>query len=242
MKKKIAMLLSGLLFLGNTGALAVEDVIANNIGYKTEHLMQEKDVSKKTPTNLVLTTPTLNTVIEYNVIEVMFAENFSTRTAKVGDRIGFPISGGLKTTEGTVVLPEGSKLEAEVTGIIKPKSFNRSGKVMLNFDRVITPDGKVIPFSGKLYSEKQFLSRGKANALGKGLASTLGAGAIGIGAGCGIGVAASAVIIGGFAIGLPVGIAVGALAGFVTPGLHYKAKPGDKILIQLTDNLKVQHD
>ena len=61
MKKKIAMLLSGLLFLGNTGALAAEDVIANNIGYRTEHLMQEKKVSEKAPTDLVLTTPTLNT-------------------------------------------------------------------------------------------------------------------------------------------------------------------------------------
>lgn len=126
----------------------------------------------------------------------------------------------------------------EIVGIQLPKSFNRSGKATLKFNYIETPDGQRLPLKAKLYG-KDFLSRGKLNALGKGLGTTLGASAIGIGAGCGIGVAASAVIIGGFAIGLPVGFAIGAIAGLVTPGLHYKAKAGDKLLIQLTDDLTV---
>ena len=205
-----------------------------------EHLKSNKEVSKKSPTNVVITSATLNSIIEYNVLEIEFAENLSTKDAKVGDRVGFLIQGGLQTQEGSSLLPDGSQIEAEIVNIEKPKSFNRSGKVTLCFDTVVLPDGRKIPLKAKLYSKKEFLSRGKLNALGKGLGTTLGTGAIATGAGCGIGAAAGAVIVGGFAIGLPVGIAVGALAGLCTPGLHYKAKPGDKILIQLTDNLDIQ--
>ena len=206
---------------------------------QTEHLVQPEKVAKKSPTNVVVTTKTINSIVEYNLIELSFAENFSTKTAKVGDEVGFMLDCGLKTQEGTVILPEGSQVIAKVTEIEKPKSFNRSGKVSLCFEKVVLPDGRSIPINAQVYSKNGKLYRGKLNALGKGLGTTLGSSAVGIGAGCGIGVAAGAVCIGGFAIGLPVGFAVGALAGLCTPGLHYKAKPGDKITIQLTDNLNL---
>ena len=231
MKKLISLLLLSAFFSMNYG-------FAASLNGNMEHLAQPKKVEKKSPTNLVTTTSAYATVIEYNVIEVTFAQDFSTKSAQVGDEIGFLLNDGLKTQEGTVILPAGSKLIGQVIGIEKPKSFNRSGKVTLKFDYIETPDDQRIPLKAKLY-KKDFLSRGKLNALGKGLGTTLGTTAVGVGAGCGIGVAASAVVVGGLAIGLPVGLAVGAIAGFVTPGLHYKAKAGDKLMIQLTDDLTV---
>lgn len=236
MKKLISTLLLLVFSMMNAGSFAVAGEL------KTEHLNNSKSVKKVTPTNVVMTSSKSKTILEYNVIEASFAQNFSTKDAKVGDTIGFLINESLYTTDGTEVLPEGSILQADVVKIIKPKSFNRSGKVEIAFSRIILPDGRNIPFDAKVYSKKPYLSRGKLNAFGKGLGSTLGAGAIATGAGCGIGVAAGAVIIGGFAIGLPVGIAVGALGCLVTPGLHYKAKQGDKILIQLTDNLEIKQN
>ena len=230
MKKLIALFLLTTFFTMNYG-------IASEAA-KTEHIVQPEKVEKKSPTNLVIKTPATATIREYNVIEVTFGEDFSTKNAKVGDELGFLLNDGLVTKEGTVILPQGTTLIGEIIGIESPKSFNRSGKVTLKFNYIETPDNQRIPLKAKLYG-KEFLSRGKLNALGKGLGTTLGASAIGIGAGCGIGVAASAVIIGGFAIGLPVGFAIGALAGLVTPGLHFKAKAGDKLLIQLTDDLTV---
>ena len=210
--------------------------IADSLNY--EHISQPKKVAKKSPTNLVTTSSDAVTVVEYNVIEATFAQDFSTKTAQVGDDIGFLLNDGLKTVEGTQILPPGTKLAGKVIGIKRPKSFNRSGKVTVKFEYFETPDGQTYPVNAKLF-KKDFLSRGKLNALGKGLGTTLGTTAVGVGAGCGIGVAASAVVVGGLAIGLPIGIVVGAIAGFVTPGLHYKAKAGDKILIQLTGDLKV---
>lgn len=240
MKKIIAtFLLSTFAFMGiNTAAFAYEQG-ANAKQVRTEHLMVPKKVKKKSPTDVVVSTNVLTSVIEYNVIEVTFAENFSTKDYKVGDEVGFLLNNGLTTNEGTEILPQGSQIVASVSEIVKPKSFNRSGKVLLLFHSVVLPDGKVLPLNAKVFQKKEMLSRGKLNALGKGMGSTLAGVGIGIGAGCGIGVAAGAVIVGGFAIGLPVGFAIGAIAGLVTPGLHYKAKAGDKLLIQLTDDLDV---
>lgn len=232
MKKLIALFLL-------TSFLGLNYVSAADINGATEHLSQPEKVEKKTPTNIVTKTPAYATVLEYNVIEVTFAEDFSTKTAQVGDEIGFLLNNGLRTKEGTIILPQGSTLIGQVIGIQQPKSFNRSGKVTMQFNYIETPDKQRIPLKAKLF-KKDYLSRGKLNALGKGLGTTLGTTAVGVGAGCGIGVAAGAVVIGGLAIGLPVGLAVGAIAGFVTPGLHYKAKAGDKILIQLTDDLSVK--
>lgn len=240
MKKSICTFLLGTFLFTNFGGFSYAEVSKPANCVQTEHLEQTKEVAKKSPTDIVVKTPTLNTIIEYNVIEISYAENFTTKTAKVGDRVGFLLNCGLNTKEGSKVLPDGTQIEAEVISVTKPKSFNRSGKVVLCFDTIVLPDGRRFPLNAKLYAKKQQLSRGKLNALGKGLGTTLGAGAIATGAGCGIGAAASAVIVGGFAIGLPVGIAVGALAGLCTPGLHYKAKPGDTLLIQLTENLNIK--
>lgn len=236
MKKQICSLLLGVfLFINGGVSMAASNCI------QTEHLKQSKELAKKSPTDIVITTPQLNTIIEYNVIEVEFAQDFSTKTAKVGDRVGFLLNCGLQTREGTVVVPAGSRIEAEVLSIKKPKSFNRSGKVILCFDTIVLPNGCKLPLKAKVYSKKQELSRGKLNAFGKGLGGVLGTAAVATGAGCGIGVAASAVVVGGLAIGLPVGVAVGALGFLCTPGLHYKAKPGEKLYIQLTDNLQLQN-
>ena len=64
--------------------------------------------------------------------------------------------------------------------------------------------------------------------------------AVGTAAGCGIGIAAGAVVVGGLAIGMPIGFAVGGAIGLITPGLTYRAKAGDKVEIQLLDNLDIQ--
>lgn len=234
MKKLIALMLLSMFMTMNYG-------IAATTNQTMEHLSLSEKTEKKAQTTLVATTPAYATILEYNIIEVTFADDFSSKYAMEGDEIGFLLNDGLKTKEGTVILPQGTVLKGQIIGIQKPKSFNRSGKVTLKFENFELPDGRKIPLSAKLF-KKDYLSRGKLNALGKGLGSTLGASAIGIGAGCGIGVAAGAVIVGGFAVGLPIGFAVGALAGLVTPGLHYKAKAGDKLLIQLTDDLTIENN
>jgi len=205
-----------------------------------EHVKLPKKLYKKTPTNIVNSTADKTEIVSYNTLPVSFAQDFNSKYANIGDEVVFILDECLMTCEGTEVLPAGTKFVAEICDIARPKAFNRSGKVYLNFKYIELPDGTQYCIKAKLFNQKDFLSRGKLNALGKGLGTTLGGMAVGTGAGCGIGVAAGSVIIGGFAIGMPVGFALGAAAGLVTPGLYYKAKAGDKINIQLLDSLVVE--
>jgi hypothetical protein len=239
MKKFIAILLCSL-FINMSipvGVFAQDDC---SDCVKVEHMQLPEKLAKKTPTNIVNTSEIETEILPYNTLEVSFAEAFNSKYAKVGDEIVFILQDCLRTQEGTEVLPASTKFVAEICNIERPKSFNRSGKIYLDFKYLELPDGTQKFIKAKVFNKKDFLSRGKLNGWGKGLGTTLGGMAIGTGAGCGIGVAAGAVIIGGFAIGMPVGFAVGAAAGLLTPGLYYKAKAGDKIIIQLLDNVVIE--
>ena len=233
MKKILLLALCTMLINATSLAFAADTV-------STEHLKLPKDLAKKTPTNIVNTSDVLVSVLEYNTMQLTFAEDFTSKTAKVGDEIPFMLKNGAYTNEGTEILPPSSKVVARISQIEKPRAFNRSGKVHLDFKYVELPNGTQIPIDAKLFGKKDFLYRGKLNAIGKGIGSTLGGMAIGTAAGCGIGIAAGAVIVGGFAIGMPIGFAVGGAIGLITPGLNYKAKAGDKVDIQLLDDLNIQ--
>ena len=233
MKKILSLILCAMFINMTSVAFAVNDTTV-------EHMKLPKKLAKKTPTNVVNTSDVLVSVLEYNTMQLTFAEDFTSKTAKVGDEIPFLLEKGAYTNEGTEILPPSTKVIAKISQIEKPKAFNRSGKVHLDFKYVELPDGTQIPIEAKLFGKKDFLYRGKLNAIGKGVGSTLGGMAIGTAAGCGIGIAAGAVIVGGFAIGMPVGFAVGAAIGLMTPGLNYRAKAGDKVNIQLLDDLNIQ--
>ncbi len=233
MRKIVSFILSLMLFNVTSLAIAEEAVT-------TEHLKLPRKLAKKTPTNIVNTSDMLISVLEYNTMQLTFAEDFTSKTANVGDEITFILKNGAYTTEGTEILPPSSRFIAKISQIDRPKAFNRSGKVYLDFKYVELPNGTQIPIKAKIFNKKDFLYRGKLNAIGKGVGSTLGGMAIGTAAGCCIGIAAGAVIVGGFAIGMPVGFAVGGAIGLLTPGLNYRAKAGDKVNIQLLDDLNIQ--
>ena len=238
MKKIVALFLCCLFaYVSFPVQLAMAETQAEDV--HIEHLVVPKKLAKKSPVDVVNVSTDKIQVLPYNTLQLTFAQAFNSKNAAVGDNIVFLLNNGLKTKEGTQVLPSGTKFIAEIVDVKKPKAFNRSGKIYLKFNSIEYPSGEQQAVTAKIFNKKEFLSRGKMNALGKGLGSTLGGMAIGTAAGCGIGIAASAVIVGGFAIGMPVGFAVGAAAGLMTPGLYYKAKAGDKINIQLTDNLYI---
>ena len=236
MKKIIALMLCSLFMYMSFPIQAVRADI-NTQDVKAEHLVLPKKVAKKTPTNIVNVSDKEIKILPYNTLQLTFAQAFNSKNAQVGDEVVFLMNEGLRTQEGTVVLPAATKVVANIEKVDSPKMFNKSGKIYLTFKYIEEPNGTQHALYARVAGKKEFLSRGKLNSLGKGLGSTLGGMAIGTGAGCGIGVAAGAVVVGGLAIGLPVGFAVGAAAGLITPGLYYKAKAGDKVNIQLTNEV-----
>ena len=193
---------------------------------------------KRSKIDLVKVSPCGNIIQKENLLVVNFAQNFNSKYYKTGDYVQFNFECDLKTCEGTLLIPANSSLIARITCIESPKWFSRNAKVFMEFTHILLCDGTNIPVAMKLASKKKYMQEGAKETTGKIAAYTLSIGAIGAGLGAAIGVAAGHTIT-GLIIGGSVGGGVGLVSGIVSPGLHYKAKKGEAILLELEDNLKL---
>lgn len=231
MIKKIlsTTLLSTFLF-SNIQIASAFDYLDNDI----EHMQ----ISENSKINLVKVTPCGNIIQKENYIVVNFAQNFNSKYYKVGDFVQFSFDNDLKTLEGTLLIPCNSSLIARITCIETPKWFSRNAKVFMEFTHILLPDGQNIPVSVQLASKKKYLQEGAKETAGKIAAYTLSIGGVGAGLGSAIGVAAGHTIT-GLIIGGSVGGGVGLVSGIVSPGLYYKAKKGESVILELEDNLNL---
>ena len=199
-----------------------------------EHL---QPVVKNAKIDLVKITSGGNIIQKENYIVVNFAQNFNSKYYKTGDYVQFNFDNDLKTQERTLLIPCNSSLIARISCIEKPKWFSRNAKVFMEFTHILLPDGTNIPVCVQL-ADKKYLQEGAKETAGKIAAYTLSIGAVGSGLGAAIGVAAGHTIT-GLIIGGSVGGGVGLVSGIVSPGLHFKAKKGEKIILELQENLKL---
>ena len=203
---------------------------------RVEHL----DVHKKAPCNEVIIQNLKRTVKEGNVLEVAFDEKFFSKCHQAGEIINFVVPEALYTCEGTLILPCGSKVVAEITRIEKPKVFNKNARVSLIFRNIVLPDGSCIDIKAKPFTKDSKLKEGPWTTTGKLFLSTVTLGIVGAGAGTGFAFIPNPAKLGtGFAIGIPVGCTVGLVTGLITPGCHYKAKKGETVYALLIDDFSV---
>ena len=238
MFKKI---LSALVLIAFTIALNTPSTLAQdfeNPPCDNEVTVEHLKDNKYSKINLVKVTNFSNIVQKENVIEVTFSQNFNSKYYKEGDFVQFDLLEGLSTIEGTCIIPKGSALIAKIVKIQKPRWFSRNAIVCINFTHILFPDGKNLPIVAKITGKKDYLQLGAGDTAKKIVAYTLSIGGFGTGLGAAIGVAGGNVIT-GVIIGGSVGGGVGLLSGIVSPGLHYKAKKGQKLPIELEENLKV---
>jgi len=194
--------------------------------------------SVNTKIDLVKITPNGNIVQKENYLVVNFAQNFNSKFYKPDDYVQFVFDDDFRTNEGTVLIPCGSSLIARIVSIENPKWFSRNAKVFMEFTHIVMQDGANIPVYVELAGKKNYLQEGAKETAGKIAAYTLTIGGVGSGLGAAIGVAAGHTIT-GLIIGGSVGGGVGLVTGIVSPGLHYKAKKGEPIILELKDNLKL---
>ncbi len=231
----ISLLASILVFSLNTPLIMAQDF--ENPPSDNEVCVEHLQPNKYSKNNLVKVTNFSNIVQKENVIEISFAQNFNSKYYKEGDFVQFEFLDGLSTQEGTCIIPKGSSLIAKIIKIKKPRWFSRNAIVCVNFTHIIFPDGKNVPIVAKISGKKDYLQLGAKDTAKKIAAYTLSIGGFGTGLGAAIGVAGGNVIT-GVIIGGSVGGGVGLLTGIVSPGLHYKAKKGQKLPIILEENLK----
>ena len=201
--------------------------------YEIEHL----DTNKNQKVDLVKVTKVGSVLQKENYIVVNFAQNFNSKYYKEGDYVQFNFENDLRTKEGTLVIPFNSSLIAKVASIQKPKWFSRNAKVYLEFTHIILPNGDNIPVALQL-ADKKCLKKGAGATAVKIVAYTAAVGSTGCSLGSAIGVAAGNTIA-GLIIGGSIGGGVGLVAGVVSPGLHYKAKKGDSLLLEVKDNIEI---
>ena len=228
MKKLLSslMITSFLSFSVPIGAFAYEDT-------DVEHLQSNKD----SKINLVKVTSGGNIIQKENYIVVNFAQNFNSKFYKTGDYVQFTFENDLKTQEGTLLIPCTSSLIAKITEITPPRWFSRNARVYMEFTHIVLPDGTNVPVSLQK-ANKEYFKEGAKETAGKITAYTLAIGGVGAGLGAAIGVAAGHTIT-GLIIGGSIGGGVGLVTGIVSPGLHYKAKKGEAVTLELQDNLKL---
>lgn len=231
-KKFLAGLFVSILALNNMAVLAncCEKTVA------VEHL----DVHKKAPCNVVTITNVRKTVEQGNVLEFAFDEKFFSKCAQAGETVHFVVPQALYTCEGTLILPCGSKIVAEVIKIEKPKWFNKNARVNLIFRKIVLPDNTCIDIKARPFTKDCKLKEGPWTTAGKLVLSTLTLGAAGAGAGVGFAFIPNPAKIGtGLAIGIPIGCSVGLALGLITPGCHYKAKKGETVYAILLEEFSV---
>lgn len=204
----------------------------------TDNDVEHLQAVENSKINLVKVSPCGNIIQKENYIVVNFAQNFNSKYYKTGDYVQFSFDKDLKTQEGTLLIPCSSSLIARITCIETPKWFSRNAKVFMEFTHILFPDGQNIPVAVQLASKKKYLQEGAKETTGKIAAYTLTIGGVGAGLGSAIGVAAGHTIT-GLIIGGSVGGGVGLVSGIVSPGLHYKAKKGESLILELEDNLKL---
>ncbi len=225
------------------GAIILSSFLALQVGAydyydnEVEHIQTTKE-TKNTKVDLVKITECGNVIQKENLLVVNFAQNFNSKYYKMGDYVQFNFDNEVRTKEGTLLIPCNSSLIARVSCIENPKWFSRNAKVFLEFTHILLEDGTNIPVALQLASKKKYLQEGAKETTGKIAAYTLSIGGIGSGLGAAIGVAAGQTIT-GLIIGGSVGGGVGLLSGIVSPGLHYKAKQGEKVILELQNHLKV---
>lgn len=206
---------------------------------KVQSNVEHLPTYKKTAINTVNIKEDKVVISKGNVIKIAFADEFSTKTAKVGDKVTFVLQEDLKTVEGRALLPAGTQFIATVTELTPTKVWNRNAKVILSLNEIALTDGTTGTIEARVSEDAGILKRSGWAATGKAALWTVGLFGVGAGIGAAIGAAASAVGTGCLAIGMPVGGGLGLIIGSASKGLNYNAKPGKEIYIKLTQDLEI---
>jgi hypothetical protein len=191
----------------------------------------------------------VTTVAKGTKFEAKLRTSLDSATAEPGEIIEATISTPIYSN-GTEVIPAGSKLIGQVTDVVSAKrfKFGANGKIELKFTQVQTPDGRKFPLTASVDKKRVKLQGGStAGRVGKGLMWT----GIGAGGGALLGTAFGAMAQNPYALatGHPVmrsamiGGTLGGTAGLVgaavRKGSEVKIGPGTELPIQLDEELQV---
>lgn len=172
-------------------------------------------------------------------LELTVATVIGSDVSVEGDEFFAEVTSDLMV-DGGVVIPLGTVCHGKVTESENEKRLGRDGYVTMEFDYILTPDGREIPVKAKMSTKSHPLKSFAKVALTD-VGYTLVGGAIGgilavkLG-GLGMAIASHGyTVAGGAAIGGTVGLA----QSLIRKGKPRFIQPGDQIKIKLTENMEL---
>ena len=76
--------------------------------------------------------------------QIVFQQNVTSSAGNEGDFFTAVLKDELKTNN-TVILPQGTVVRGSISNVKNAKRFSRGGMLYLDFDHVVTPNGRQIP-------------------------------------------------------------------------------------------------
>ena len=150
-----------------------------------------------------------------------------------GDEFFAEITSDVATKKG-VIVPTGSIVHGVVNKIVEPKNFGRDGYILLDFDYLITPDGREVPIKGAI-STKENLAVGTAKAVAEHAGYTLAGGVAGGFVALNLLGIEAAIASQGYTLagGAAIGGVVGLTAAMMKKGEGVLLKPGEELEIEI---------
>ena len=225
MKKIFAIFLIFLMMSAPVYSADVKGHIEQN-----ENLEFEKENDK-------LFTGEIETLKEDKTVTVTVSQVLSSGYTQIGDEFFAEISKDVYGKSG-MIIPTGTVAHGIVNTIMEPKNMGRDGWVILDFDYLITPDGRQIPIKGSLTTRDA-----KPVALAKGVAEhtgyTLAGGVAGGFLALNILGPEAAIASQGYTIagGAAIGGAIGLISAIRRKGDGVLIKPGDDIKVKMLSDL-----
>ncbi|MBQ3101776.1 hypothetical protein IJC60_02110 [bacterium] len=189
--------------------------------------VQQEELDKK------LFTGEVEKLNEIKSIKMTVSQVLSSGYTIEGDEFFAEISQDVESEKG-VIVPTGTIVHGSVARIVEPKNFGRDGYILLDFDYLITPDGREIPIKGEV-STKENVALGTAKAVAEHAGYTLAGGVVGGIFALNLFGAEAAIASQGYTIagGAAVGGVIGLTAAMMRKGEGVLIKPGDEIKIKV---------
>lgn len=172
-----------------------------------------------------------------DVINLTVSQVLSAGYTLEGDEFFAEVTTDVETDKG-VIIPSGTIVHGVVKMIENAKNMGRDGYVNVDFDYMVTPDGREIPIQASL-STKENLAKGTAKAIARHTGYTLLGGVAGgfialNTLGLGAAIASNGYTLAG---GAAVGGVVGLTAAIIKKGNGFMIKPGDEFKIKVDSSI-----
>lgn len=199
----------------------------------------QHDETNQIENNKNLFTGEVETINAKDTINLTVTQTLSSGYNIEGDEFFAEVSSDVESEKG-IIIPSGTIVHGEITLVEDPKNMGRNGYVNIDFDYMVTPDGRQIPIQAK-FSTKENLVKGTAKTVATHAGYTLlGGVAGGIVAlntlGLGAAIASNGYTVAG---GAAIGGLVGLTCAVIRKGSGFMIKPGDELKIKIQSALEM---